>query len=160
LLTVIAVTVARGGLWQRRRFHVCLALAVVGLAGAFPRPDTPHLAYAAPLAAPLFALVVAELLGRLPQRTATSAAALLVVVALGQLAYAATLRASVLARPTTLIATARGVVEHPRSPWARDLAALVAQIERTGRRDALFFYPYTPMLPYLTARRHAAALDV
>jgi len=160
LLTVIGVTVARGGLWRDRRFHICLALAVVGLVGVFPRPDTPHLAYAAPLAAPLFALVVAELLGRLPARTANAAAALLVVVALGQLAYAATLRVSVLARPTTLIATARGVVEHPPSPWARDLAALVAEIERTGARDAFFFYPYTPMLPYLTARRHAAALDV
>lgn len=160
LLTVIGVTVACGGLWQNRRFHVCLALAVVGLVGAFPRPDTPHLAYAAPLAAPLFALVVAELLSRLPKRMATAAAALLVVVALGHLAYATTLRASVLARPTTLIATARGVVEHPRSPWATDLAALVAQIERTGANDTFFFYPYTPMLPYLTARRHTAALDV
>ena len=160
LLAAVGVAVARSALWRQRRFHVCLALAIVGIVGAFPRPDTPHLAYAAPLAAPLFALVVADLLGRLPAPTATAAAALLVVVALGQLTYAATLRVRVLARPTALIATARGVVEHPPGPWARDLAALVARIERTGARDAFFFYPYAPMLPYLTARRHTAALDV
>ena len=160
VLAAVGVAVARGALWRERRFHVCLALAIVGIVGAFPRPDTPHLAYAAPLAAPLFALVVAEVLGRLPARTATAAAALLVVVALGQLAYAATLRVRVLSRPTALIATARGTVEHPAGPWARDLAALVTRIERTGARDGFFFYPYAPMLPYLTARRHAAALDV
>jgi hypothetical protein len=160
LLTAVGVAVARSALWRQRRFHICVALAIVGIVGAFPRPDTPHLAYAAPLVAPLFALVVAELRGRLPLPAATAAAALLVVVALGHLAYAAILRVRVLARPTALITTARGVVEHPAGPWARDLGALVARIERTDARDVFFFYPYAPMLPYLTARRHAAAVDV
>ena len=160
VLATVGVAVARAALWRQPRFHACLALAIVGVLGAFPRPDTPHLAYVAPLAAPLFALVLADLLGRLPSRMATAAAALLILLALGQLGYAAGLRASVLARPTTLIATARGVVEHPPSPWVRDLSALVARIERTGASDGFFFYPYAPMLPYLTARRHVAVLDV
>ena len=44
---------------------VGISLAIVGLLGAYPRPDTPHLAYTIPLAAPLFALVATDLLGRL-----------------------------------------------------------------------------------------------
>ena len=36
----------------------------------------------------------------------------------------------------------------------------MVQIDRIPRDDAFFFYPYVPMLPYLTARRHVAALDV
>src|SRR5207245_11742205 len=107
-----------------------------------------------------FAVVVAVLLARLPAGMATAPAALLILLARGLRGCAAGVRASFFARPTTLLATARGGVEHPPSPWVRDLSALVARIERTGASDGFFFYPYAPMLPYLTARRHVAVLDV
>jgi hypothetical protein len=38
--------------WRTPAFRVAVVLAVVGLIGAYPRPDTPHLAFVVPLAAP------------------------------------------------------------------------------------------------------------
>ena len=44
--------------------------------------------------------------------------------------------------------------------WTNDFAVLMRQITLIPPGDAFFFYPYSPMLPYLTGRRHAAPLDV
>ena len=43
---------------------------------------------------------------------------------------------------------------------ARDFAVLVARIAEVSPAETFFFYPFCPMLPYLTARRHVAAIDV
>jgi hypothetical protein len=59
-----------------------------------------------------------------------------------------------------VVATARGRLVGPPSPWIDAVGALVPHVERAPRSDAYFFYPYSPMLPYLTGRRHVAALDV
>lgn len=40
------------------------------------------------------------------------------------------------------------------------VCGLTIDIEHAPRGDAYFFYPYSPMLPYLTARRHIGPLDV
>jgi len=37
---------------------------------------------------------------------------------------------------------------------------LVERIAATPSDDAYFFYPYMPMLPFLTARRHVSKYDV
>lgn len=156
------VCLALGGwpLWREPRFRVCLALAIVGLLGAYPRPDVPHLAYTIPLAAPLFALVVTDLLGRLRPRASMAAAVLLVALAVFHVGYAVSLRARLLAGPVATVATPRGAIQRPPGAWTDDFAALMAQIHRTGAGDAFFFYPHVPMLPYLAARRHVAPLDV
>lgn len=159
-LAAAAFASAGSALRREPRLRAALALAVVGLLGAYPRPDAPHLAYVAPLGAPLFALAVADLLARLRPRARMIAAVVLVGLATAHLAYAASLRARIVTGPLQAIATARGVVVRPPGPWTNDFAALVERIGRTGAGDAFFFYPYAPMLPYLTARRHVAALDV
>jgi hypothetical protein len=43
---------------------------------------------------------------------------------------------------------------------AHDFATLVLKINRVPAGNTFFFYPYSPLLPYLTGRRHAAAVDV
>jgi hypothetical protein len=58
------------------------------------------------------------------------------------------------------IPTARGAVAADPDLPARDLAALIRLVDRTPPGSAFFFYPYSPLLPYLTARRHIAAVDV
>ena len=62
--------------------------------------------------------------------------------------------------PLREVTTTRGVFVGPPSPWIDAVAALVPHVERAPRDDAYFFYPYSPMLPYLTGRRHVAPLDV
>jgi hypothetical protein len=157
-----AVGLALGGrpLWRAARFRVCLALAIVGLPGAYLRPDTPHLAYTIPLAAPLFALVVTDLLGRLRPRARMAVAVLLVGLAVAHVGYAVSLRARLLTGPVATVATPRGAIQRLPGAWTDEFAALMARIHRTGADDAFFFYAHVPMLPYLAARRHVAPLDV
>jgi len=160
VLAGTAFALRRAAIWRELRFRASLALAGVGLVGAYPRPDIAHLNFTAPLACPLFALVATDLLGRLGRRARIAAGALLIGLCLAHVGYALKLRMAVVTAPLHEVPTARGLTVRLPSLWTDDFAALVVQIDRIPRDDAFFFYPYVPMLPYLTARRHVAALDV
>jgi len=160
-LTATAAALDGRALWRDARFRGALALAVVALLSAFPRPDLAHINFVLPLACPLFALVTGHLLGRLsrPVRLAVSAALIaLVGVILGYATYKKIV--PIVAGPLRPVSTARGVFLAQPSPWIEAVAALVADIERTSATEPFFFYPYSPMLPYLTAREHVAPHDV
>jgi hypothetical protein len=148
-------------MWRDPRFRASLAFAIVGLLGAFPRPDVTHINFTVPLACPLFALVATRLLGRLGHGLRIAVAASLLVlcgVAIGYRVLGEAL--PMVAGPLRQVPTARGSFVGPPSPWIEAVAALVPHIERAPRDAAYFFYPYSPMLPYLTGRRHIAPLDV
>lgn len=150
-----------GALWRDPRFRASLAFAMVGLLGAFPRPDITHINFTVPLACPLFALVATRLLGRAGRGLKIAVSASLIVVcglAIGHRLLGEAL--PMVAGPLRHVPTARGSFVGPPSPWIDAVAALVPQIERAPRDAAYFFYPYSPMLPYLTGRRHVAPLDV
>jgi hypothetical protein len=150
-----------GALWRQPRFRASLALALVGLLGAFPRPDLPHINFTVPLACPLFALVAADLLRRLGSRLRIAASTIALAVCAVGIGYAVHQEVvPMVTGPLREVPTTRGVFVAPQSPWIDAVAALVAHVEATPRDDAFFFYPYSPMLPYLTGRRHVAALDV
>ena len=161
VLTGIVAVLEGRALWQEARLRGALALAVVALLGAFPRPDLAHINFVLPLACPLFASVTANLLRRLGRRvrlTVSVGLIALVGVIIGYAAYKMIIPiVGVSLRP---VSTARGTFLAPPSPWIEAVAALVADIERTPARAPFFFYPYSPMLPYLTAREHVAPLDV
>lgn len=160
VLAGATLALKRAAIWRAPRFRASLALAIVGLVGAYPRPDTAHLNFTAPLAGPLFALVATDLLGRLGRRARIATVALLIGLCLAHVGYAIKLRMVVVITPLHEVTTARGLTVRLPSPWTTDFAALVVQIDRVPRDDAFFFYPYIPMLPYLTGRRHVATLDV
>jgi hypothetical protein len=160
VLAGAAAAVDRSGLWHEPRFVASLALALVGLLGAFPRPDVTHINFTVPLACPLFGLVATRLFRRLG-RARVTVGVLLAVACAAAVGY----RLWSEALPMTLgplrqVATARGVFVGPPSPWIDAVAALVPHVQRAPGDDPYFFYPYSPMLPYLTARRHVAPLDV
>src|SRR5207245_3986936 len=73
VLAGTAFALRRAAIWRELRFRASLALAGVGLFGAYPRPDIAHLNFTAPLACPLFALVATDLLGRLGRRARIAA---------------------------------------------------------------------------------------
>jgi hypothetical protein len=158
-----AVAVLDGrALWREALFRGALALAVVALLSAFPRPDLAHINFVLPLACPLFALVTGHLLRRLGrhERVTVSVALLaLVGVIIGYATYKKIVPI-VAGPPLRPVSTARGIFLAPPSSWVEAVAALVADIERTPATDPFFFYPYSPMLPYLTAREHIAPHDV
>jgi hypothetical protein len=161
---LLAGTVAvfgRGAMWRDPRFQASLAFAIVGLFGAFPRPDVTHINFTVPLACPLFALVATHLLGRVGRGLKIAVSASLLVMCGLAIGYRLLGEAlPMVAGPLRQVPTARGSFVGPPSPWIDAVAALVPHIERAPRDAAYFFYPYSPMLPYLTQRRHVAPLDV
>ena len=160
VLAGAAVALKPLAMWREPRFRASLALAIVGLLGAYPRPDIDHINFTVPLACPLFALVATDLLGRLGRRARPVVGALLIGLCLADVGYALTERTALVAGPLRAVATARGLIVRSESLWTDDFAALVAQVDRVPPGDTFFFYPYSPMLPYLTGRRHVAPHDV
>jgi hypothetical protein len=161
LLAGTTAVVGGGAMWRDPCLQASLAFAIVGLLGSFPRPDVTHITFTVPLACPLFALVATNLLRRLGRggRSAVSVSLLVVcALAIGYRLLGVAL--PMVAGPLREVRTARGTFVGPPSPWIEAVGALVPHIERAPRDAAYFFYPYGPMLPYLTARRHIAPLDV
>ena len=163
VLAGVVLVLTRAAIWREPRFRASLALAIVGLGGTYPRPDATHITFTVPLACPLFALVATDLRDRLGRRARTAVSVLLIGLCLPGVAGAITVAAA--AGRARAVPTAQGRVvpggdlqADPRV--ARDFAALVARIAEVSPAETFFFYPFCPMLPYLTARRHVAAIDV
>ncbi len=154
VLVGAALALERAAMWREPRFRVALALAIVGLLGSYPRPDHVHISFTVPLACPLFALAASHVrgLGR------TAVGVLLIGLCLPGLVGAIATALTVSRSP--VVATVRGLIVPGRDLSAGDFAALVFQVDRVPAGSAFFFYPYSPLLPYLTGRRHAAAVDV
>ena len=158
---IVAIAAGGLGLWRTLPVRAPVLLAAAGFLGAYVRPDTPHLSFAMPLAAPLLALGLRSLLDGVGPRTRLVLSAVLIGAWLWHIAYAVSVRVELALAPRERIETPRGVVQNFAGLWTRDFAWLVGGIQRhTAPRDRFFFYPYMPMAPFLTARRHVARLDV
>ena len=160
ILAGVACNRERGTLWREPRFRTSLTFAVLGLLGTLPRPDIVHIIFSVPLACPLFALVVTRLVGRLGPGARIAVSGLLIGLYVLGVGYAISGKIMVFADPKRTVSTARGPVVRGKGPWIDDLAALVAHVDGAPRGDGFFFYPYSPMLPYLTGRHHVSAFDV
>lgn len=130
-----------------------VALALAGLLGAYPRPDLAHIAFALPLALPLMAYCVAAL-SKVHSRFTYLAAALIFF------SWFPTARAfywtAIEIMNMKLTHTERGYVA-----FAEDGAAeLVSQVGLEPAGDNFFFYPYMPMLSYLTGREQASRYEL
>ena len=158
VLTGTAAVLIGRELWQGALFRGALVLAVVALLGAFPRPDLAHINFVLPLACPLFALVTGNLLRRLGRAVRFGVGVALIALVVVIIGYATHQKiVPFVAGQLRPVSTARGVFLAPASPWIEAVAALIANIERTPATEPFFFYPYSPMLPYLTARARRAA---
>src|SRR5262245_3803234 len=160
VLAGATLVLRRMAAWSDPRFRVSLALALVGLFGTYPRADIFHINFTVPLACPLFALVVTDLLGRLRHPVQIAAGTLLIGLCLSVIGSAIYVRSGIVIGPLRGVETPRGLVMLDDNSWTNDFAVLMQQINLAPLGDAFFFYPYSPMLPYLTGRRHAAPLDV
>jgi hypothetical protein len=150
-----AVLMQRGdAVWRDPRFRVSLALALVGLLGSYPRPDRIHISFTAALACPLFGLAAAQVRGI--ARVAGAA----VLAGVGIMGVIGALATALVVSRVPVVVTARGPIKPSPNLEAHELATLVGEIDKVSPGNAFFFYPYNPLLPYLTGRRHAAAVDV
>lgn len=139
-------------LGQRHVATLCM-FALAGLAGSFPRPDAVHIAFAAALALPLLA---ALLTGAIPTERSP-----LVLAVVAALAFAMIMlpwgRAVQAVQAAPKVSSAAGVVKVlPRNGTAQ----LVAHLSAMPVAQKVFFYPYDPVLPFLTGKVHPARLDI
>jgi hypothetical protein len=142
-----------------RALQLCAVLGIAGFIGCFPRPDIAHIAFAAPLAYPLLVLCVS----RLSANWHLAFRLVFAVVAIGL--HIPSILVSVLSVQHALNAevtsTARGDVQFfqlPGSPETR--GKMLARIATLPPGDSFFFYPYLPMVPFLTGREHVAKYDI
>ena len=154
VLAGAALALKRLALWHDPRFRVSLALAIVGLLGSYPRPDYLHILFTVPLAAPLFALVGVHI----PRPARITVGALFIGLSLVGLAGA--IAAATVVSRSPAVPTARGLVVPDQDLPARDFAALMFEVDHIPKGSGFFFYPYIPLLPYLTGRHHVAAVDL
>jgi hypothetical protein len=135
--------------------RLCIAFGLAGFLGCFPRPDMWHLAFAAPLALPLLACCVNRMTrGRGSISRYVAAGAIIVVCLPSAFAYMIII---VRAPSSEMYSTPKGRVwfpEHTRIP------ELLARIAATPAEEKYFFYPYLPMLSYLTTREQVTYYDV
>src|SRR5438309_766233 len=150
---LVAGLVAGGAAMVTSSRGALLCLAVLAILATLPGAG-------ARLLSAIIALVVTDLLGRMRRPARIALGALLIGLCLAAVGSAIYDRRVVVVGPLRAVETPRGRIVRFANAWTNDFAALVTQIDRIPPRDAFFFYPYGPMLPYLTGRRHAAALDV
>jgi hypothetical protein len=138
-----------------RLFRICVAFGLAGFIGCFPRADMAHIAFATPLVCPLLAYCTNRIIASWPPKYRYALAALVIslgipsIFVISYFAHAA-LRGEVVATP-------RGRVTLLINNGAREL---IARIAAAPPSDRYFFYPYMPMLPFLTARQHVSKYDI
>jgi hypothetical protein len=145
-------------------FWLCAVFALAGFVGCFPRPDIAHIGFAAPLACPLLACCLARLIQwwrpmwwryRYPVAVVAG-----VVIGFGISSILYFLQISQQALRAEIVPTPRGNVALLGQPGVPGLRELLARIAAMPSDDAYFFYPYLPMLPFLSAREQVSKYDL
>ena len=155
VLTVL-ISIRNRRVWrQDRTLWLCAAFGVVGFVNCFPRPDIFHIAFVAPLALPLLLFSTASLFRW--WRSAYRYVTIGLVVALAVPSANAYLWAAERAQEARIVQTPRGRIAVPGLPG---VGRLLQQIAATPPGDSYFFYPYLPMMPFLTARKDVSRYDI
>jgi hypothetical protein len=144
-----------------RRLSTCAAFGVAAFIGCFPRPDLIHIYFAVPLALPLLIYCAKSIsqgsLQRYRAATTIVAAVLCIPCVVAYCAIA------LLALRTETVPTPRGdvaFVAGGAGTEGRDAQALIAQIAASPAEDGYFFYPFLPLMSFLTGREQVSAYDV
>jgi hypothetical protein len=159
MLVAVRLAVEGRGFLGDAHTRAWLLFAAAAFIGCYPRPDWVHIGVNAPLVLPLFAACIAALLERSRWLPGRATAAVLVAVLLPS--------ALVFADLAHAVTTGLRSYPTPRGPAVLGLgtnppasAALIAEIGSLPAGDRLFFYPYLPMLIFLTDRTQTGPFDV
>jgi hypothetical protein len=139
-----------------RAFRLCAGFCLAALLGLLARADRDHLGYALPLVLPLLLMAACRLTS---PRLHLLLAGILAGSAFLNLNTFETMSRMWRLFQEPMIATHRGPVRVTPGATA-EIAALVRHLESLPQEDAVFVYPYSPLLPFLTSRRHSAEINV
>jgi hypothetical protein len=138
-----------------RRLQLCVVFAVAGFIGCFPRPDESRIGFATPLALPLFAYCVSSLAQHCRPIYAIILRDVLIALCIpSALVYGFLAQAAL---HTPLTRTPRGDVSLIGQPG---MAAMLARLATTPSGDRYFFYPYMPLMSFLTGREQVSKYDL
>ncbi len=155
VLTALLIARDWRGALRDRALHLCIGLAVASVLGCLVRPAIFQLSYGLPLAIPLFLLAACRLVKSRAVRIAcfslTMALMVPPVVALG-------LRID-LVQKLPLVETSRGRIAIAGDN-ATDKLEMLRAIALLPEGETVFFYPASPLLPFLTKRVHPAWADL
>jgi len=140
---------------REHRFQLCIALALAGLVGCFPRPDVVHIGFGAPLALPLLAYCAGPLVRRLSPPYRRAAIAATVVFYLPPVVAYVNLSNN--AFHARAVPTPRGDTIFASN---QDMSKIIGRIAAIPPGESFFFYPFMPLLPFLTAREHVSKYDL
>jgi hypothetical protein len=136
-----------------RTLHVCAGFAFAAFVGLLVRPSAVHIAFAAPLVLPLILYSGRSSLPVFkPLRFAIKAAVVVIVA----LPTAILLIKAYLVIRTSVVETPRGGVRIFRE----DVKLIIRRVADLPVDSTIFYYPYDPLLAFLTARRHPSKLDI
>lgn len=139
-------------LLRQKYWSAACLFALSGFLGCFPRPDAVHISFSVVLALPLLAGLVDILISRGsgPWRMPLGIAAFLL-----------------LAWPLIILATEAMSTKNVMSPAGQisimkddGTPELLERLNHISSSDRIFFYPYDPMLAFLSKRHHPARLDI
>jgi hypothetical protein len=152
LMIVLVCVLCWPSALRDRTLWTSVALALAGVLGAYPRPDIAHIAFSLPLSLPLAAYCTAVIADRSSRVFVylTAAIAFLFCVP-STIHFFQAARQSLSAKLTR---TPRGEV----ALLEDGASELVDHLN--SEAGTYFFYPYIPMLPYLTANNQVSKYDV
>jgi hypothetical protein len=136
-----------------RTLHVCVAFALAAFVGLLVRPDIVHITFAVPLVLPLILYSGRRFVAVFrPIRVVTIAALVLAMA----LSTAVLLIKSYLVMQLPNIETPRGRVKVLRE----DVRLIIRRVADLPMESTVFYYPYHPLLAFLTARGHPSRSDI
>jgi len=140
---------------SRGLFWPCAAFAVAGFVASFPRPDVSHIGFEIPLVAPLLAGCASQLARSwTPAIRYASSGALAVLLMPAVVAFSWLFHFMATGEPVPAPRGAAIFFDLPGAP------KMVARIAALPPGDGMFFYPFMPMMPFLTGREHVSKYDL
>jgi hypothetical protein len=158
LLALITIVVSGREALGDPAFRCCVFFALAGFIGVFPRPDIPHIRADLPLALPLIAYCWPRLATRKWPLIVRWAAAAVFVLVFAQ-AGAPFFRDAWFALRAPSVATAVGPVKLMAGE-KHGGEQMIQFVQSQPASDRFLFYPYLPMVPYLTQRQEVPPLDL
>jgi len=144
-----------GSMREDRLFWQCTAFCIAGFLNCFPRPDIVHIGFAVPLAFPLLALSTIRITSRAGSLSRT------VIFATVSILIAPTIAPylmwTVKASRAPAIATPGGPATFP---FSSGMPQIIRQVDSLPAVDGYFYYPYLPLMPFLTGRSQVSQYDV
>lgn len=154
-LTILICLFDRRNCLTDRHLQLCAVYAIAGFIGCFPRPDVGRIDFETPLALPLFGYCLASIgRGCRPIIAAILAEVLITICLPSALSFWFIVRPALQA---PLTPTPSGDVSIFGQPGA---AQILARLTIMPRGDAYFFYPYIPLMSFLTERQQVSKYEM